>query len=570
MEKKCFVALLMVVVMMCACWTGVLAEDVERETFTSGDYEYALLDDGTVEITGYNGKAEKLTIPNMLNGKKVTSIDNRAFYLCNSLISIIIPDSVEKISVNPFAYCRTLKSIFVSSEHPYFFAIDGVLFRKADSCLISYPKGREYTTYNIPQGITAIESSAFYDCKFLTRVTIPDSVTSIGDCAFYLCSSLTSISIPDSVTSIGDCAFYLCSSLTSVSIPDSVEQIGTNPFAACFELKTISVSPEHPYFATIDGVLFRKADKALISYPAGISSSTYTIPQGITAIGDSAFYYCDSLTSVSIPDSVTAIGDRAFYYCKSLTSVSILDSVTAIGDSAFFSCDSLTSVSIPDSVTSIGDHAFSYCDSLTSVSIPDSVEQIGTNPFSSCSKLKTISVSSEHLYFATIDGVLLRKADKALISYPAGISSSTYTIPQGITAIRDGAFYSCDFLTSVSIPDSVTSIGDYAFSDCSSLTSVSIPASVTSIGDGAFCFCASLTSVSIPASVTSIGDYAFSDCYSLTSVSIPASVTSIGDKAFYFCPNLTLTVPRNSYAAEYAKTNNIPYTYPDANDWLNN
>ena len=419
MEKKCFVALLMVVVMMCACWTGVLAEDVERETFTSGDYEYALLDDGTVEITGYNGKAEKLTIPNMLNGKKVTSIDNRAFYLCNSLISIIIPDSVEKISVNPFAYCRTLKSIFVSSEHPYFFAIDGVLFRKADSCLISYPKGREYTTYNIPQGITAIESSAFYDCKFLTRVTIPDSVTSIGDCAFSLCDSLTSI-----------------------TIPDSVEQIGTNPFTVCSALKSISVSPEHPYFATIDGVLFRKADKALISYPAGISSSTYTIPQGITAIGDSAFYYCDSLTSVSIPDSVTSIGDNAFYFCESLTSVTIPDSVTAIGDSAFSYCDSLTSVSIPDSVTSIGDSAFYSCDSLTSVSIPDSV-----------------------------------------------------------TAIGNRAFYSCDSLTSVSIPNSVTAIGDYAFGDCS---------------------------------------------------------------------NLTLTVPRNSYAAEYAKSNDIYYTYPDANDWLNN
>ena len=442
MEKKWFVALLMVVVMMCACWTGVLAEDVERETFTSGDYEYALLDDGTVEITGYNGKAEKLTIPNMLNGKKVTSIDNRAFYLCNSLISIIIPDSVEKISVNPFAYCRTLKSIFVSSEHPYFFAIDGVLFRKADSCLISYPKGREYTTYNIPQGITAIESSAFYDCKFLTRVTIPDSVTSIGDCAFSLCDSLTSI-----------------------TIPDSVEQIGTNPFTVCSALKSISVSPEHPYFATIDGVLFRKADKALISYPAGISSSTYTIPQGITAIGDSAFYYCDSLTSVSIPDSVTSIGDNAFYFCESLTSVTI-----------------------PDSVTAIGDSAFSYCDSLTSVSIPDSV-----------------------------------------------------------TAIGDEAFYSCSSLTSVNIPDSVTSIGDRAFSYCDSLTSVSIPDSVTAIGNRAFYYCDSLTSVSIPNSVTSIGDYAFGDC-----------------------SNLTLTVPRNSYAAEYAKSNDIYYTYPDANDWLNN
>ncbi len=442
MRNKWFVSLLMVVVMMCACWTGVLAEDVERETFTSGDYEYALLDDGTVEITGYNGKAEKLTIPNMLNGKKVTSIDDRAFYRCDSLISIIIPDSVAKISANPFAYCSTLKSIFVSSEHPYFFAIDGVLFRKADSCLISYPKGREYTTYNIPQGITAIESSAFYDCKFLTRVTIPDSVTSIGDCAFSLCDSLTSI-----------------------TIPDSVEQIGTNPFTVCSALKSISVSPEHPYFATIDGVLFRKADKALISYPAGISSSTYTIPQGITAIGDSAFYYCDSLTSVSIPDSVTSIGDNAFYFCESLTSVTIPDSVTAIGDSAFSYCDSLTSVSIPDSVTSIGDEAF----------------------------------------------------------------------------------YSCSSLTSVNIPDSVTSIGDRAFSYCDSLTSVSIPDSVTAIGNRAFYYCDSLTSVSIPNSVTSIGDYAFGDC-----------------------SNLTLTVPRNSYALEYAKTNNIPYTYPDANDWLNN
>ena len=386
MEKKWFVALLMVVVMMYACWTGAVADE-ERKTFTSGDYEYALLDDGTVEITGYNGKAEKLTIPNMLNGKKVTSIDNRAFYLCNSLISIIIPDSVEKISINPFAYCRTLKSIFVSSEHPYFFAIDGVLFRKADSCLISYPKGREYTTYNIPQGITAIESSAFYDCKFLTRVTIPDSVTSIGDCAFYLCSSLTSISIPDSVTSIGDCAFYLCSSLTSVSIPDSVEQIGTNPFVACSALQTISVSPDHPYFSIIDGALFRKADKALIFYLDGTNSSTYTIPQGITDIGDDAFARCSSLTSVSIPDSVTAIGDYVFYGCTSLTSVSIPDSVTSIGNTAFGCCFSLTSVSIPDSVTAIESWAFYACSSLTSVSIPNSVTAIGDNAFSDCPNL---------------------------------------------------------------------------------------------------------------------------------------------------------------------------------------
>ena len=396
MKNKWFVALLMVVVMMCACWTGVLAEDVERETFTSGDYEYALLDDGTIEITTYYGSANRLAIPAKLDGKTVTSIGDSAFPWCFSLTSVSIPDSVTQIGVNPFVACPALKTISVSPEHPYFATIDGVLFRKADKTLISYPAGINSSTYTIPQGIA-----------------------SIGDSAFSWCFSMTSVSIPDSVTSIGDFAFYSCDSLTSVSIPDSV-----------------------------------------------------------TSIGDSAFSSCDSLTSVSIPDSVTAIGS-----------------------SAFSSCDSLTSVAIPDSVTSIGDGAFSSCDSLTSVSIPDSVEQIGANPFGNCSALKTISVSPEHPYFATIDGVLFRKADKTLISYPAGINSSTYTIPQGIASIGDSAFSSCDSLTSVSIPDSVTSIGDSAFS---------------------------------------------------------------------FCPNLTLTVPRNSYALEYAKTNNIPYTYPDANDWLNN
>ena len=465
MEKKCFVALLMVVVMMCACWTGVLAEDVERETFTSGDYEYALLDDGTVEITGYNGKAEKLTIPNMLNGKKVTSIDDRAFYRCDSLISIIIPDSVAKISANPFAYCSTLKSIFVSSEHPYFFAIDGVLFRKADSCLISYPKGREYTTYNIPQGITAIGNSAFFCCDSLISVAIPDSVISIGDSAFSCCKSLTSITIPDSVTSIGDSAFSDCDSLTSITIPDFVTQIGVNPFVFCSSLKSIFVSPDHPYFAVIDDVLFRKADKTLISYPEGKASSTYTIPQGIISIGDGAFFDNSSLKSITILDSVISIGDWAFSSCDSLTSITIPDSVTSIGVGAFESCYSLTSITIPDSVTSIGDWAFASCDSLTTVSIPDSVTAIGNN-----------------------------------------------------------AFYSCDSLITVSIPDSVTAIGKSAFEKCGSLTTVSIPDSVTTIGY-----------------------YAFDNCF-----------------------NLTLTVPRNSYAAEYAKTNNIPYTYPDANDWLNN
>lgn len=107
MEKKWFVALLMVVVMMCACWTGAVADE-ERKTFTSGDYQYALLDDGTVEIAGYKGSADLLAIPAELDGKAVTSIGDCAFYLCSSLTSVSIPDSVTAIGDYAFGDCSNL------------------------------------------------------------------------------------------------------------------------------------------------------------------------------------------------------------------------------------------------------------------------------------------------------------------------------------------------------------------------------------------------------------------------------------------------------------------------------
>ncbi len=218
-----------------------------------------------------------------------------------------------------------------------------------------------------------------------------------------------------------------------------------------------------------------------------IPSEIFGIP--ITSIGDSAFYNCNYLTSITIPDSVTSIGDSAFEYCDSLTSITIPDSVTSIGDSAFEYCDSLTSITIPDSVTSIDDYAFGYCDSLTSITIPDSVTTIGDRAFFCCYNLAEISVDPDNSNFQSVDGILFNKTLSSLICYPCKKAGTTYVIPNSVTTIGHEAFYGCRSLTSVTIPDSVTTIGDYAFCDCYGLTYVTIPDSVTSISSTAFCYC---------------------------------------------------------------------------------
>ena len=110
----------------------------------------------------------------------------------------------------------------------------------------------------------------------------------------------------------------------------------------------------------------------------------------VTGIGDYAFSYCRSLTTIEIPDGVTTIGSYAFAYCHSLTSIEIPDGVTLIGEDAFARCYSLTSIEIPDGVTSIGEDAFSNCDSLTSVVIGDSVTSIGSSAFYGCSSLTSV------------------------------------------------------------------------------------------------------------------------------------------------------------------------------------
>ena len=237
----------------------------------------------------------------------------------------------------------------------------------------------------IPESVTDIGNHAFDGCSALSSVVIPDSVVKIGVMAFCGCSDLTSVIIPDSVTSIGETAFWGCRSLTSITIPDSVTSIGVWPFAYCTSLTSILVDENNPSFCSIEGILYTKNASTLICFPAG--KNKITIPDGVTSIGNEAFRGCAGLISIVMPDSITNIGEKAFYGCSGLTSIDIPDSIKSIDDKAFHDCSGLTSIDIPDSVTIIGRSAFSSCSSLTSIIIPDSITIIDIDAFYYCSSL---------------------------------------------------------------------------------------------------------------------------------------------------------------------------------------
>lgn len=323
---------------------------------------------------------KSVIIPN-----SVTIIEDWAFLGCCSLRSIDIPDSVTKIGVSAFSGCSSLMSIHMpdSVTSIGYNAFEGCIslknIRIPDSVTSigsnAFEECVSLKSIIIPDSVTRIEGWTFYYCKSLESIIIPESVTSIGDSAFSDCKSLININIPNGVTSIGDSAFSNCHSLTSVTIPSSVIAIGTNPFCGC----PADLKNESKAFIYEHNVLFNKDKTTLISYRA--KEANYVIPDSVTSIGECAFLECNSLTSIIIPDSVTSIGVCAFAQCNSLTSINIPDSVTTIANHAFYNCKSLKSIKIPDSVTSIGDCAFEECDSLSPQVKSDIIQRFEENVF---------------------------------------------------------------------------------------------------------------------------------------------------------------------------------------------
>ena len=339
------------------------------------------------------------------------------------------------------------------------------------------PWGTDIKKVIVKDGITAIRSNAFTNCRNLTEVTIPNSVKAIGSGAFSGCSALTSVNLPNGLNAIKSSAFQGCSRLREVTVPGSVKTIEYCAFDGCKGLKTLTFS------------------------------------DGVTEIGDYAFRGSESLTRVIIPSTVTSIGTEAFFnslcpptvygekgsyvqtyadendlyfepienypalswsvddngvltisgntpmdnyyrepqartapWGKDVTAVVIKDGVKSIGDYAFYNCKKLKSITIPDSVTRIGDSAFEGCISLTTITLPDSITEIGYGAF-----------------------------------YNSGLKH--LTIPDGVTEIFNFTFDRCPDLETVILPETVTRIGEMFNYDYESHTKLLIPESVVSIAD---------------------------------------------------------------------------------------
>ena len=598
---------------------------IEADAAVYGDYEYQELSDGSIRITKYNGTASSITIPQMINGKYVRSIEGYAFNQNTSLTTISIPATFTEINPLAFYGCYGLKTVNIPSTVRY---IGSYAFEFCD----------ELETINGAANVIGINNGAFWSCTKLKSITFGVALKSIGSYAF-INTGLTSVELPPSVNSIGDNAFgfnYNNSTYTKVDgfklsgIPSSAAET----YASANDL-TFEPTLTYKEFADGSGVSIKKytGSYTTLIIPDKIKNKpvvkietfafddsnveTVALPSTMTSVSQYAFYDCTSLRNVTIPSSITSIGNYAFTNCTNLSNVNIGGTLTSIGAGAFRNCPLITSFDFKKGLTTIGYGAFAGT-GLSNASLPISLTSLSTYSLGydykngDYTKKDTFTMSGysgEAMNYATKNGfdftnlleykttdedsgisiVKYKGKDtefeipeeidgKPVVSieknaFNGNVTLKKVILPESMTSVPAYSFYGCYGLEEVVLSDSIKSIQTYAFEFCDKLTTINLDETpLKTIGPGAFWGCKALEEVSLPAGLENICDYAF--CNSgLYSITLPGTIKYMGDHALgynykdseYIKISTFKIYGYNGKASEYAKNNSITfYEIPDS------
>ena len=452
---------------------------------------------------------------------------------------------------------------------------DGELCITGSGEMSSHPWTSNYAgriaDVNLPEGLTNICNSAFYQCTGIVAIEIPDTVTEIGNSAFDGCLNLATVGGMKNVTNIESYAFYGCSKLENIVLPETLSSLGDDAFRNCVSLTKI------------------KIPKALNSCGSDIfvgcnNLKTVEFEKGTTKIPDwlfggyvyngSNYYYYEGLEEIDIPDTVTSIGNYAFRSCINLTTVTGMKNVTSIGNSAFYGCSKLKNIELPLCLSNLGTNAFSYCTRLETTSVPSGLKTWGYGIYRGCTSLKSVTIpegftnipSEMFMNCSSLTDIALPTTMKVIRSSAfEGSGLTNITLPYGCTEVQASAFKNSVGLISANIPDSVTSLGSSIFEGCSSLTDVNLGRNISSIPQNAFKNCESLEKLVVPYYTTEIGNNAFVNDTAFTEITIPRNVTSISSTAFSYPDKLTIYGVPGTYAETYAGNNGIKFVGRESN-----
>ena len=440
-------------------------KEIRSHAFDSCAFTDVTFPDGLVVI-GYGAFKWCTELKNISIPSSVEVIEFCAFERCKSLDNIEFPDSVKKFGSEESEHYKSLNyTVFpdsvkkIGSEAFFGCGLSTVVLSantraasNAFSCVNVYQIGEGPLSdcsddVIITPDLFVIENGVLHG--YLGRdeeVVIPDGVKIIKEEAFTDVDdkkNIKSIKISNSVKVIEDCAFRDCFSLRNLYIPASVEKIGKSICKMddnMSRLINIEVDENNKYYSSLDGNLYNKDKTKLLQYAVGKEDFTFTIPDGVVSIEESAFMSDESLSTVKIPNSVVYIKDDAFRFCNDLSEILIPDSVKEIGYEVFCACYSLRTIKIGSGLQKT-DGAFYDCPYVENICIKD-VAQYCNIKFR-----QNIGDFDNNGYKLYLNGNLVTEL----------------IIPEGVTVIPRLAFYECNSIENVVLPKSLSKIEKSAF-----------------------------------------------------------------------------------------------------------